>query len=197
MGYAGKYTHILLSVFVMLLSSQFSRMEVTTAAALNKPGFDRPAPAASYSESTRTWTLSARVLQVKEVSIYGRPGSIAQIEYGKDGKPQQTWVAIRMDDYSFSDSHLPITGGSEIVLQVSGSYVSSKGVDWAACPGSDLYCQNASFIEGGFPVSEDFGGLTVSPSNMLIHRGSVPTGDWVNGILAWKIRHNTSRHGLP
>jgi hypothetical protein len=175
MGYTGNYIHILLFMCVMLLSPQFSSME-----------------AARYNESTRTWTLSAAVLQVKEVSIYGRPGLIAQIEYRKDGKPQQAWAAVRMEDYSFSDGSFPIAAGSEIILQVSGDYVSSKGVDWTACPGSDLYCQNASFIEGGFPVSEDFGGLTISPSNLLIHRGSVTAGDWVNGILAWKIRQNTS-----
>jgi hypothetical protein len=201
MRFIGKYIHVLLSVFIMFVTLQLSRIAIPSSlqastvasAAIHELVPGRSASAASYSESTRTWTLSAKVLQIKEVSIYGRPGSIAQIEYMNDGKPKQAWVAVRMDDYSFSNSTSAIREGDRVTLQVSGPYVSARGVDWTACPGTDLYCQNASFIEGGFPVSEDFGGLTISPSNMLIHRGNVPTGDWVNGILAWKIRPITSR----
>jgi hypothetical protein len=103
-----------------------------------------------------------------------------------NGKPKQAWAAVKIEDYSFgNDSN--IAEGDTITLQVSGKYVSSRGVDWKACPENDLYCQNASFIEGGFPSSDDFGGLTMSPSNMLIYWGSVGASDWVNGILAWKI----------
>jgi hypothetical protein len=195
MRFTGKYIHILLSMSVMLQLYPCGprASTVAPAAAIAESFFERSASAAGYNESTHTWTLFAKILQVKDVSIYGRPGSIAQIAYMNKGRPQRAWAAVRMDDYFFSDRNFPLAEDSEIILQVSGSYVSSEGVDWTACPGADSYCQNASFIEGGFPVSEDFGGLAMSPSNMLIHRGNVANGDWVNGILAWKIRRNASR----
>jgi hypothetical protein len=46
---------------------------------------------------------------------------------------------------------------------------------------------NAGFIEGGFPQSEDYEGLTLCPSNTIIRSGFAPD-DWINGMLAWKIR---------
>jgi hypothetical protein len=143
-------------------------------------------PGAYYSESDNSWSFSAHVLEIKDVSIYGRRGSIAKIEFLDRGEPSQAWAVLTIDDYSFSDSNGDITVGDQISLQVSGDYVSRNGVDWGACPRTDLYCQHAGFIEGGFPVSEDFGGLTISPSNTLIHWGSGPS-DWINGMLAWKI----------
>jgi hypothetical protein len=99
---------------------------------------------------------------------------------------REAWAVLKIDDYSFSNSTSDIAVGDHIILRVSGNYVSSDGVDWSACPMTDAFCQNASFIEGGFPVSEDFGGLTISPSNTLIHWGS-GSSDWINGMLAWKI----------
>ncbi len=68
-----------------------------------------------------------------------------------------------------------------------GDYVFTPGV-WIgnSCPASDEYGQHGSFIEGGFPTSEDYSGLTISPSNMLIYSGSAEV-DWINGMLAWRI----------
>jgi hypothetical protein len=146
--------------------------------------------AAQYSESDRTWTVFAEVIQLKDVSIYGRPGTIARVEYLKAGEPEYAWVAIRIDDYDFSDDADTLTAGKQIVLEVSGEYVSSKGVNWDACPQDDQYCQYASFIEGGFPISEDYNGLTICPSNTLIYSGHA-SDDWVNGVLAWRVRSNT------
>jgi hypothetical protein len=76
--------------------------------------------------------------------------------------------------------------GDRISLKVAGEFVSLKGVDWSMCPSTDLFCQYAGFIEGGFPVSPDMDGLTMSPSNTLIRFGHV-SSDWINGMLAWKI----------
>ena len=143
-------------------------------------------PAAYYSESDQSWSFSAQVLEIKDVSIYGRPGSIAKIEYVDRGKVREAWAVLTIDDYSFSDATSDIAVGDHIILSVSGNYVSSKGVDWSGCPASDEFCQDASFIEGGFPKSEDYGGLTISPSNTLIYSGSV-AHDWINGMLAWRI----------
>jgi hypothetical protein len=45
----------------------------------------------------------------------------------------------------------------------------------------------AGFVEGGFPKSEDYGGLTLCPSNTIIRSG-FSSADWINGMLAWKVR---------
>jgi hypothetical protein len=196
MKFIGKNVHIFLSVLVIIVTLQLSKIVVPSSpsasaaapvAIINESPLEKTATAARYNESTHSWTLSAKVLQIKDVSIYGRPGSIAKIEYINNGKPKQAWAAIKIEDYSFSDSTSALIEGDKITLQLFGKYVSSRGVDWKDCPKNDLYCQNASFIEGGFPTSEDFNGLAISPSNMLIYRGSAEGSDWVNGILAWKI----------
>jgi hypothetical protein len=144
------------------------------------------APAAHYNESDQSWSFSAQVLDTKQVSIYGQPGSIARIEYVHEGEVHEAWAVLKIDDYSFSDGTRGIVAGDPITLRVSGEYISSKGVDWSACPASDDFCQHASFIEGGFPTSEDYGGLTICPSNTLIYSGGVDN-DWINGMLAWRI----------
>jgi len=143
-------------------------------------------PAAYYDESNQSWSFSAQVVEIRDVSIYGRPGSIAKIAYVDKGKAQEAWAVLTIDNYSFSEANRDIAVGDYIILSVSGNYVSSKGVDWSACPASDEYCKHAGFIEGGFPKSEDYGGLTISPSNTLIYSGSV-AHDWINGMLAWQI----------
>lgn len=143
-------------------------------------------PATYYSENDHSWSFSAQVLEINDVSIYGRPGSIVRIEYVHRGEVSEAWAVLRIDDYSFSDATSDIKMGDEVTLQVSGDYVSFKGVDWSACPARDEFCQHAGFIEGGFPTSEDYGGLTISPSNTLIYSGSV-AHDWINGMLAWQI----------
>ncbi len=126
------------------------------------------------------------MLEIEDVSLYGQPGSIARIEYVYRGDARVGWAVLRIDDYSFMDRPSDIAVGDELSLRVSGNYVSSKGVDWSACPASDEFCERASFIEGGFPTSEDYGGLTISPSNTLIYSGSLDD-DWINGMLAWRI----------
>ena len=191
-------TYILLSlvaIMAIIPLSKIVRTEDTStpitasekAFVISDTSLEEAAPAAHYSESDQSWSFSAQVLEIKDVSIYGRPGSIARIEFVDRGEVNQAWAVLKIDDYSFSDSTSDITIGDQITLQVSGDYVSRNGVDWSTCPRTDLYCQHAGFIEGGFPVSEDFGGLTISPSNTLIRWGSVAS-DWINGMLAWKIR---------
>jgi len=143
-------------------------------------------PAANFAENNNSWSFSAQVLETKDVSIYGRPGSIAKIEYVHRGEAREAWAVLKIDNYFFSDSTSDITVGDHITLRVSGNYVSPKGVDWNSCPASDEFCQHAGFIEGGFPTSEDYSGLTISPSNTLIYSGSAEV-DWINGMLAWRI----------
>ena len=46
---------------------------------------------------------------------------------------------------------------------------------------------NAAFVEGGFPMSEDYDGLTLCPSNTLIRSGFI-SDDWINGMVAWRVR---------
>ena len=194
------HTHILLSlvaVMVIIPLAKISRTKDTSTPitgsekifVITGTSLEEAAPAANYIESDNSWSFSVQVLEIKDVSIYGRPGSIARIAYVHRGETREAWAALRIDDYSFSDSTDDITVGDQITLRVSGDYVSSVGVDWSACPASDEYCQHAGFIEGGFPTSEDFGGLTISPSNTLIYSGSVDD-DWINGMLAWRIIPN-------
>jgi hypothetical protein len=140
-----------------------------------------------YSEVNRSWTFFAKIDQIKEVSIYGRPGTIARVEYMREGEPQYAWIVIRIDDYYFIDDDRALTPGQEVLLELSGEHVSASGVNWEACSHNDKYCDYASFIEGGFPVSEDYNGLTICPSNTLIYSGYA-ADDWINGILAWKIK---------
>lgn len=142
-----------------------------------------------YNTDENTWTLYATVLQLKKTSVYGRPGEIAQIEYSLDGeRSRYAWIVVRIDDYSFSDgTGTVVDSGQNIQLYISGEYVSPSGVDWERCPKNDMYCMNAGFIEGGFPQSEDYDGLTLCPSNTIIRSGFAPD-DWINGTLAWKIR---------
>jgi hypothetical protein len=152
---------------------------------------DAPVPVApivaQYSQSNRAWNFFATVVQLKDVSIYGRSGTIARVEYMREGEPQYSWAVIKIDDYYFSDSSEAIAEGQEIMLEVSGDHVSAQGVNWDNCPYGNEYCQYASFIEGGFPVSEDYNGLTMCPSNMLIYSGYL-SDDWINGMLEWKIK---------
>ena len=171
-----------------------SREDIATAKTLEQSkgsardaSVTAPSIVARYSEGDRSWTFFAKVIQLKDVSIYGRPGAIAQVEYVRAGEPQYAWTVIKIDDYYFGDNDGAIIEGQEITLEVSGEYVSSQGVNWDACPPNDKYCQYASFIEGGFPVSEDYYGLTICPSNALIYSGYA-SDDWINGMLAWKIK---------
>ena len=193
-----QHTYILLSlvaVMVIIPLSKIARTEDTSTPitasektfVISDTSVDETTPAAHYSESDQSWSFSAQVLEIKDVSIYGRPGSIAWIEFVDRGEVNQAWAVLKIDDYSFSDSNSAITVGDRITLKVSGEFVSLKGVDWSMCPSTDLFCQHAGFIEGGFPVSPDMDGLTISPSNTLIRFGHV-SSDWINGMLAWKIR---------
>ena len=192
-----RHTYILLSliaIMVIIPLVKISKTKDTPASitTLSEPYVitDTPledgVPAAYYDESNQSWSFSAQVVEIKDVSIYGRPGSIIKIEYMDREKMHEAWAVLTMDDYSFSDASSDIVVGDHVILRVSGNYVSSKGVDWSACPASDEYCQVAGFIEGGFPKSEDYDGLTISPSNTLIYSGSV-AHDWINGMLAWRI----------
>ena len=168
-----QHTYILLSlvaVMVIIPLAQISRTKNISSPmtasektiVITDTSLEVAAPAAYYSESDNSWSFFARVLEIKGVSIYGRPGSIARIEYVHRGEVHEAWAVLKIDDYSFSDSTNDVAVGNKITLRVSGDYVSSKGVDWSACPASDKFCQHAGFIEGGFPTSEDYGELTIT-----------------------------------
>ena len=145
------------------------------------------ASVAQFNERDQSWIFSAKVIQVKDVSIYGKPGTIAQIEYWNEGETKNAWAVVQIEDYHFKTNSGAVTVGQEILLANSGSHVSPKGVDWDACSPDDVYCRYARFVEGGFPTSVDYNGLTLCPSNMLIYSGD-GSSDWINGMLAWKIK---------
>ena len=190
-----QYTYILLSLFAALVVFQLAKLSPTSRTLLRTPektiisteaSFNKTTSGLNFSKSDNSWSLPVRVLEIETVSLYGQPGSIARIEYVYQGESRIGWAVLRIEDYSFVDGSRDIALGDKLSLRVSGDYVSSKGVDWSACPASDEFCQRASFIEGGFPTSEDYAGLTISPSNTLIYSGSLDD-DWINGMLAWRI----------
>lgn len=192
-----QHNYILLSLIAIMLVIPLVKISETRDTPVSFTTLPKPyvitdtpiedaVPAAYYDESNQSWSFSAQVIEIKDVSIYGRPGSIAKIAYVDKGEAQEAWAVLTIDNYSFSDANRDIAVGDHIILSVSGNNISSKGVDWSACPPNNEYCQEASFIEGGFPKSEDYGGLTISPSNTLIYSGSV-AHDWINGMLAWRI----------
>ena len=141
---------------------------------------------AEFDESDQSWVFTAKVIQLRHISIYGKTGTIAQIEYSIKGELRRAWAVIQIEDYRFASDIGAITQNQKILLKTSGTHVSSKGVNWEACLPGDAYCQYARFIEGGFPTSEDYNGLTICPSNRLIYSGD-GSSDWINGMLAWKI----------
>jgi hypothetical protein len=192
-----QHTYILISLVAVMAVLQLAKISETSntptpitgpekTSVVTDTSLAEASPAANYTESDNSWTFSGQMLEIKDVSIYGRPGSIAKIEYVHRGEAREAWAVLKIDNYFFSDSTSDITVGDQITLRVSGDYVSPKGVDWNSCPASDEFCQHAGFIEGGFPTSEDYGGLTISPSNRLIHSGTAEV-DWINGMLAWRI----------
>lgn len=194
-----QHTYILISLVSVMAVIQLAKTSGTidtsipvaasqTSFVVTDTPLEEAAPVGYYNESDQSWSFSAQVVEIKDVSIYGRPGSIARIEYVHRGEVREAWAVLRIDDYSFSHSTSDITMGDQITLRVSGHYVSSNGVDWSGCPTSDEFCQYAGFIEGGFPISSDMGGLPISPSNTLIRFGHV-SSDWINGMLAWNIHY--------
>lgn len=144
-------------------------------------------PVAHFNENDGSWAFSATVRQVKDVLIYGKPGTIAQVEYARDGETRYAWTVVQIEEYRFVSNVDAIVENQEIILESVGPHVSAQGVRWDSCPSDDLYCQHARFVEGGFPLSEDYNGLAISPSNRMIYSGYA-AGDWINGMLAWRIR---------
>ena len=142
---------------------------------------------AQFNDSKQSWSFSAKVIELKDVSIYGKPGTIAQIEFIKEGEAQYGWAVVQIDDYRFANDTGVLRAGQNLFLETAGPHVSFMGVNWDACPFEDPYCRYAGFIEGGFPTSEDYNGLTICPSNRLLYSGNA-SSDWINGMLAWKIR---------
>ena len=100
-------------------------------------------------------------------------------------RPGYAWAVVRIDDYDFSEQNISLLG-QNIILETAGEHATPAAIDWNLCSSSDRYCEYAGFVEGGFPLSEDYYGLSMCPSNLLIYSGYMPD-DWVNGILAWRI----------
>src|SRR5690242_13496337 len=110
-----QHTYILLSLVAVMVIIPLAKIsgtkDLTTPSTLSEKTFvitdkslEEAAPEAYYSESDNSWSCSARVLEIKDVSIYGRPGSIAKIAYVHRGELRDAWAVIKIDDYSFSGS---------------------------------------------------------------------------------------------
>src|SRR5512147_185451 len=120
-----QHTYILLSVIavtVVVQSTKLSRMEDTAApirasektTVIADASIEDAAPAAYYSKSDNSWSFFVQVREIKDVSIYGRPGLIARIEYVHRGDVREGWAVLKIGDYSFSDSTNDIIVGNHI-----------------------------------------------------------------------------------
>jgi hypothetical protein len=133
-----QHTHILISLVAVVAVLQLAKISGTkdiftpiTASEKTMVITDTPleeaAPAAYYSQSDNSWSFSARVLEIKDISIYGRPGSVAKIGYVHRGEAREGWAVLKIDDYSFSDTTSDVTVGDQVTLRVSGNMFHPKG----------------------------------------------------------------------
>ena len=108
-----QHTYILLSLVAVIVIIPLAKTSGTkdtsppiTASektmVITDTSLEEAAPAAHYSESDNSWSFSAQVLETKDVSIYGRPGSIARIEYVHRGEARKAWAVLKIDDYFLS-----------------------------------------------------------------------------------------------
>ena len=122
-----QHTYVLISLVAVIAVIPLSKISGTKNTSIpvkvsKKTGVikdisrEKATPAAYYNENDNSWLFSAQVLEIKDVSIYGRPGSIAMIEYVHEGDVHKGWAVLKIDDYAFSGSSSDITVGDHLIL---------------------------------------------------------------------------------
>lgn len=161
----------------------------------------------AYDSKKNEWSLSAKVIQIKDASLIGGPGQVAEVEYltgpcrectttnEHEGKLDKMWVVI-----SFGGNKRPgqevlylsdkkLVPGEKILLSLSGPFVSQSGVDWNKCPWDDEYCHRARLADGNGPMAIDWGNVEINSTNELIWSGhGSRSSDFSWGVLCWKIK---------
>src|SRR5687767_11892986 len=101
-----QHTYILLSMVTVMVIVPLAKISGTKGAStsvrllektvvITDTSLKEASPAAYYSDSDNSWSFSGHVLEIKDVSIYGRPGSIARIQYVHRGNVREAWAALK------------------------------------------------------------------------------------------------------
>ena len=122
--------------------------------------------------SAHTWSFTGEVLEVRQVSIMGKPAQVARVH----SADFDAWVIQRMDEGPFEVVLGNAAVGDQVRVSISGAHVSKNGVDWDLCePIISNYCRLGWLYDNG-PLSGDWN-LPLSPSNEFIHSGH-PNPSW-------------------
>ncbi len=132
----------------------------------------------AYDPVKQEWSFTGRVLDVREVSLMGFPGQVAQVQ----SRFFNPWVVLQVDQVSLTEA--PLKTGQWVRVSIAGTHVSKKAVDWSACA-SDLtgYCYFGAVLDSGLKSPDtDF---PLTPSNELIHFGRAASHWWPPAALYW------------
>lgn len=131
-----------------------------------------------YDPAGHEWSFTGRVLEVREVSLLGFPGQVAQVQ----SRFFDPWVVLRVDQVSLTAT--PVKTGQWVRVTIAGPHVSKKAVDWTACVSEERdYCYFGAVLDHGLESPDtDF---PLTPSNELIHFGRATPYWWPPAALYW------------
>jgi hypothetical protein len=132
----------------------------------------------AYDPSKHEWSFTGRVLEVREVSLMGFPGQVAQVQ----SRFFDPWVVLQVDQVSLAEA--PLKTGQWVRVSIAGAHVSKKAVDWTACASEQRdYCYFGAVLDSGLESPDtDF---PLTPSNELIHFGRATPYWWPPAALYW------------
>ena len=131
-----------------------------------------------YDPAKHEWSFTGRVLEVREVSLMGFPGQVAQVQ----SRFFAPWVVLQVDQVSLAEA--PLKTGQWVRVSIAGAHVSKKAVDWTACASEHRdYCYFGAVLDSGLESPDtDF---PLTPSNELIHFGRATPYWWPPAALYW------------
>lgn len=132
----------------------------------------------AYDPAKHEWSFTGKVLEVREVSLMGFSGQVAQVQ----SRFFDPWVVLRVDQVSLEAT--PVKTGQWVRVSISGPHVSKKSVDWTACVSEQRdYCFFGAVLDSGLESPDtDF---PLTPSNELIHFGRATPYWWPPAALYW------------
>jgi len=132
----------------------------------------------AYDHAKHEWSFTGRVLEVREVSLMGFPGQVAQVQ----SRFFDPWVVLKVDQVSLAEA--PLKTGQWVRVSIAGAHVSKKAVDWTACASEQRdYCYFGAVLDSGLESPDtDF---PLTPSNELIHFGRATPYWWPPAALYW------------
>jgi hypothetical protein len=140
--------------------------------------------------SANTWSFTGEVLEMRQVSIMGKPAQVALVR----SADFDAWVIQRMDEGPFEVVLGNAAVGDRVRVSISGAQVSKNGVDWSLCePADSNYCRLGALYDAG-PFSGDWN-VPISPSNEFIHWGH-PNPSY-HFALFWNTEKLLARYYTP